>query len=167
MSEHVIALDPGGRSGWASARMDVDRLELTGTGVMRQDQMARWLANQQDVGQMGDREWPEFHPEFDVIVAESWRPRRINGSMNWIENDPLLSAQHLGQIRLIADLSGAKYVEYAPAQKPTWVASMPTVFGTLDEDSNEQHDIDARMHLWGYFFENWFTGTVDSEGVIV
>lgn len=153
--EHVIALDPGGRSGWASARMDLDRFELTGTGVLRQDMMARLLADWQGV-----TAWPAStrRRTYDVIVAESWRPRRINGSMDWTEGDPLLSAQHLGQIRLIAQLSGAKYVEYSPAQKPVWVASMPAKLKELDVDSNELHDQDARMHLWGYFFENWFSG---------
>lgn len=160
--EHVIALDPGGRSGWASARMDVDRFELTGTGVLRQDMMALELAKWQSVG-FGVIDDP---PRFDVIVAEAWRPRRKNGSMDWIERDPLLSAQHLGQIRLIAQLSGAKYVEYPASQKPTWTSSMPSKLLELDLDSNEQHDQDARMHLWGYFFENWFTAAVEPESVV-
>lgn len=168
--ENVIALDPGGRSGWASAYMHQDRLELTGTGVLRQDMMARWLADQQ---QIGTRDCVDdsglsmrMDPSYDVIVAESWRPRRKNGSMDWIEGDPLLSAQHVGQIRLIADLSGAKYVEFSPAQKHVWVASMPAKLKALDVDSNEQHDQDARMHLWGYFFEQWFSGDGDPEECI-
>ena len=179
MSEHVIALDPGGRTGWASARMDVDRLELTGTGVLRQDLMARTLAEWQAIEVRGTRNpmpnLEEYYqlvvvpqPTFNVVVAESWRPRRDErGKMDWIEGDPLLSAQHLGQIRFIADLSGATYREYSPMQKPAFTASMPKVLLDLDADSNEQHDKDARMHLWGYFFENWFTATVDPESVVV
>jgi hypothetical protein len=176
MTERVIALDPGGRSGWASATMSIDRLVVTGSGVLRQDWMARWLAAEQSVhfiqpsveglGKIRG----VLHPDgrkHDVIVAESWRPRRKNGSMDWIEGDPLLSAQHLGQIRLIADLSGAKYVEYAPAQKPIWVASMPDKLKALDDLSSEQHDQDARMHLWGYFFTEWFSGEVDPEDCVV
>jgi hypothetical protein len=38
---------------------------------------------------------------------------------------------------------------------------MPRKLRDLDSDSNEQHDQDARMHLWGYFFENWFSGEGD------
>lgn len=161
MTEHVIALDPGGRSGWASARMALDRFEFTGSGVLRQDHMARWLVNEQNIMDIDGS--PGFGKSFDVIVAESWRPRRIDGKLDWIEGDPLLSVQHLGQIRLIADLSGARYVEYSPKQKPVWVASMPDKLKALDELSGEQHDQDARMHLWGYFFENWFSGEGDPE----
>jgi hypothetical protein len=170
--ERVIALDPGGRSGWAAAVMGRDYLKVTGTGVLRQDKMARWLASAQRIGRQGaqaaDGQWIDTSgPSYDVIVAESWRPRRINGSMDWIEGDPLLSAQHVGQIRLIADLSGARYVEFSPSQKPIWVASMPDKLASLDDLSNEQHDQDARMHLWGYFFTEWFTGETDPEDCVV
>jgi hypothetical protein len=167
--EHVIALDPGGRSGWASAKMDVDRLELTGTGVLRQDVMARWLAREQAVHYVspeGKIKGILRHRHYDVIVGESWIPRRKNGKMDWIEGDPLLSAQHVGQIRLIADLSGARYVEQPPSNKHVYVASMPEALKAIDEISLEQHDQDARMHLWGYFKDNWFTATVDPERVV-
>lgn len=165
VTEHVIALDPGGRTGWASARMGLDHFEFTGSGVLRQDMMARWLVDQQNI--LDQNGAPGFGKSFQVIVAESWRPRRKNGSMDWIEGDPLLSAQHLGQIRLIADLSGARYVEYSPKQKPVWIASMPAVLKALDDLSSEQHDQDARMHLWGYFFENWFSGEGEPEDYVV
>jgi hypothetical protein len=179
--EHVIALDPGGRSGWASARMSLDRLELTGTGVLRQDAMARWLAGVQGVYYI---ERPRIHSPFlhesepgqaplklrrrtfDVIVGESWRPRRKDGKMDWIEGDPLLSAQHVGQIRFIADLSGARYVEQPPSNKEMYTASMPLALLDMDSDSNEQHDKDARMHIWGYFKDNWFSATGEPEIVI-
>jgi hypothetical protein len=87
--------------------------------------------------------------------------------MDWIEGDRLLPAQHVGAIRLIADLSGARYTELAPAQKHIWVASMPPIFHKLDEYSSEQHDQDARWHLWGYFFTNWFTGKVKPEDTVI
>ena len=168
MSEHVIALDPGGRSGWASARMSEDRFELTGTGVLQQALMADWLAEHQGVIYQfsGELRRPGSRA-YDVVVAESWKPRRINGSMDWIEGDALLSAQHLGQIRWIARRSGARYVEYGPNQKHIFTASMPASLRALDEHSNEQHDQDARMHLWGYFMENWFTTKVDPEATVI
>lgn len=162
--QHVVALDPGGRSGWASAQMSEDKLHVTGFGVLRQDLMARWLADKQAVSYLFA---PVGGRAFDVIVCESWRPRRKDGKMDWIEGDPLLSAQHVGQIRLIADLSKSQYVEYAPKQKPVWTASMPHRLKVLDAESGEQHDQDARMHLWGYFFENWFTGSVDPEDLVI
>lgn len=161
MSEHVIAIDPGGRTGWASGRMDVDRLELTGWGVLPQREFALWLAKQQNVkGPPIDGPVPH---EYDVLVTESWRPRRQNGSMDWIEGDPLLSAQHVGQIRMIAWLSAAKYVEQQPSDKTTWTATLHPVLQELDRRSSEQHDQDARWHLWGYFFTNWFTASKDAD----
>lgn len=165
MSEHVLAVDPGGRTGWAAAHMGTNKLRFTGTGVLRQDTFARWLAEQQRIVSLvsGDGQARLY----DVIVAESWRPRRQNGSMDWIENDPLLSAQHVGQIRLIADLSGARYVEQQPSDKPTSLASMPPEILALDEDSNEQHDKDARMHLWLYFFRNWFDPAAGPVEILV
>lgn len=169
MIERVVALDPGGRSGWAAAQMSVDKLVLTGSGVFRQDRMARELAAWQNVFYVkpGARV-NDLHPRaWDVIVAESWRPRRKNGSMDWIEGDPLLSAQHVGQIRFIADLSGARYVEQSPAQKHVFEASLPAKLKSLDDLSSEQHDQDARLHLWGYFFSEWFTGSVDPEDCVV
>lgn len=156
--------------------MTYDRLELTGTGVLRQDKMARWLADRQNVHyrrvELENGVWLgsvgfDPHPRtYDVIVAESWRPRRKDGKMDWIEGDPLLSAQHVGQIRLIADLSGARYVEQPPSNKKMYTASMPKALLDLDPLSNEQHDQDARMHLWGYFKDVWFTASREPELII-
>lgn len=165
MSEHVIAVDPGGRTGWAAGIMSPDRLELTGWGVLPQRAFALWLAHEQGV------EGPKAQilndgptaKTYDVIVSESWRPRRQNGKMDWIENDPLLSAQHVGQLRMIAWLSGARYTEQQPADKNTWLATLHPVLRELDKRSSEQHDQDARWHLWGYFFTNWFTATKDAD----
>lgn len=163
MSERVIALDPGGRSGWASAVMSTDRLEFVGSGVLRQDLMARQLAKWQGVIGPAGRRHPVIEAEYAVIVNESWRPRRINGTMDWIEGDPLLSAQHVGQIRLIADLSAARYVEQAPSQKNVYRANFPAKLESLNEFSSEMHDQDARLHLWGYFFDQWFTASKSPE----
>lgn len=161
MSEHVIALDPGQRTGWASARMDVDRFELIASGVKAQREMALWLAEQQGVAFMNNPgRWEYVGREYDVLVWESWRPFLKNGSMDWIKGDRLLPAQHVGQIRLIAWLSGARGVEQEPSQKKPYLASLPPALRALDAESSEQHDQDARRHLWGYFFENWFTGQV-------
>lgn len=162
--EHVVAMDPGGRSGWAAAKMGPDYLKLTGTGVLRQDLMADWFATQQGI--IAPKGYQPKPRTFDVAVIEAWRPRRINGSMDWIEGSNLISAQHVGQLRWIARTSGAKIVMYEPAQKDGFVASMPPLWLSLDQDSNEQHDQDARMHLWGYFFDEWFSATQDPEGLI-
>lgn len=168
-AERVIALDPGQRTGYAIAEMSEDYFRLVESGVMPQREMALVLAKWQAL------DWPTERlssvarpavPRFNVITWESWRPRRKNGSMDWIEGDRLLPAQHVGQIRLIAWMSGAKMVEQEPADKSAFTASLPAVLDDLDQESNEQHDQDARWHLWGYFFRNWFTGTKDPNDFI-
>jgi hypothetical protein len=179
MSEHVLAVDPGGRSGWASGRMSEDRLEMTGGGVLRQDLMADWLAEQQMIVRAADvvhappqrcgaktLTWGR-PPRYDVVVYESWLPRRQNGSMDWIERNPLLSVQHVGQVRWITLKSGATLVTQHPSDKPTALASMPKGLLDLDRFSNEQHDKDARMHLWLYFFRNWFTASKSPEDTVI
>jgi hypothetical protein len=93
------------------------------------------------------------------MVYESWYPREENGSMEWIKGDRLLTPQHIGQLRFVADLSGAKIVEQHPTDKPQAKATMPQVLKDYDYYSNEQHDKDARMHLWLYFWREWFTAT--------
>lgn len=166
MSEHVLACDPGGRSGWASAVMDKDHFRFTGSGVLRQDLMPDWFASEQGVGSAHQSLF--LTPVFGVFVYESWYPRRNEqGKMDWIEGDPLVSAQQIGALRWIARASDAKIVTQHPSDKPIAVATMPDVFKELNRDSNEQHDQDARMHLWLYFWRNWFEGSVRPEEVFV
>jgi hypothetical protein len=167
MSEHVLACDPGGRSGWASAKMSKDRFEHTGSGVLREDLMPDWFAEQQDVGLQDEQNFPGT-PLFNVLVYESWYPRRDDqGKMDWIEGAALLPVQQIGALRWIAKASGAKIVTQHPSDKPIAVATMPYVLDQLNRDSNEQHDQDARMHLWLYFWRNWFEGTKRPEDVFV
>ena len=171
MAAHVIAFDPGGRSGWASALMTEDRFELTGGGVLRRDLMGDWFAVQQSVtGPSLSKRLRQAGinraPKYDVMVYESWRPRRENGSLDWIEGDPLLHAQHIGALVQIARLSGAKIIEQHPSDKPQALANMPEAILDLDRFSNEQHDKDARMHLWLYFWRQWFSATVDPASTV-
>jgi hypothetical protein len=167
MSEHVLACDPGGRSGWASARMSKDRFEHTGSGVLREDLMPDWFAHEQNVWYTPLRSVIGTKA-FDVLVYESWYPRRDDqGKLDWIEGAALLPVQQIGALRWIAKASGAKIVTQHPSDKPIAVATMPNVLAQLNRDSNEQHDQDARMHLWLYFWRNWFEGTKRPEEVFV
>jgi len=170
--EHVLACDPGGRSGWASAQMSEDYFRLTGSGVLREDLMPDRFAEWQTVSTLRnptptlEEYLPILHkPTFDVFVYESWYPRRdkTSGSMDWIESSPLTSVQQIGALRWIARASGAKIVTQHPSDKPIASATMPKALLALDRDSNEQHDQDARMHLWLYFWRNWFNGLVRPE----
>jgi hypothetical protein len=167
-AERVIALDPGQRTGFAVAEMALDYFHLVESGVKPQREMALWLAKQQGIASMTDpQRWDgPLVPRFNVVTWESWRPRRKNGSMNWIEGDRLLPAQHVGQIRLIAWMSGAKMVEQEPADKRTFLANLPAGLREFDDESSEQHDQDARWHLWGYFFREWFSATVEPNATL-
>lgn len=176
MSELVMACDPGGRSGWAEATMDVDRLELGEAGVLPMRDMGLWAAEQQRVGRLvngrgrGDE---DFTPRWGVMVIESWRPFPRDGSMNWIQGSNLIYAQHVGQVRLVADLSGAQIVmqeprdKYNPTTKTVPPQAYPQAMLDIDALSSEQHDQDARYHLWVYFFRNWFTGAKEPNDCIV
>lgn len=140
--------------------MDTDVFEFTGGGVLREDMMPDYFAHWQGVGRIDERQ-PEWQATFDVFVYESWYPRRdAQGKMDWIEGSPLMPVQQIGALRWIARKSGARIVTQHPNDKPMAVATMPKEFKALNRDSNEQHDQDARMHLWLYFWRNWFTGAV-------
>lgn len=167
-TEHVFACDPGGRSGFATARMGLNRFEFTGGGVLREDMMPDYFARQQMVGmQDSDAIFGEWARAYDVMVYESWYPREQNGSMEWIKGSPLTEAQQIGALRWIARASGAKIITQHPSDKPMAVATMPDVLAQLNRDSNEQHDQDARMHLWLYFWRNWYDGSVRPADTVI
>lgn len=171
MAKRVIALDPGGRSGWAEAHMSRDRLEYREGGVLPQGEVGVWLASQQGVQQ--GVPVAVVRPRWDVFVCESWRPRRRAGSMDWIEGSPLIYAQQIGEARLAAKLSGATFKMQEPRDKYDFATgtvpppSYPTAFKEIDALSSEQHDQDARYHLWVYFFRNWFTGKVNPDVTVI
>jgi hypothetical protein len=152
--------------------MTTDQLVLGDGGVLPQKDMAVWLARQQGVVGEQHRLETLIRKQWDIMVCESWRPFRRNGSMDWIEGSPLIYAQHVGQVRLVSMLAGAKYVEqqprdkYNPATHTVPPASYPQVLLDVDAESSEQHDQDARYHLWVYFFRNWFTGTTKPDDCV-
>jgi hypothetical protein len=163
-TENVIALDPGERTGWATAIMGPDSFEFTGYGVFPRRDMALWLAVYQGI-RYDARRWSP--PTYDRMVWEAWIPRRQNGSMDWIEGDRLLSPRHVGHFELIAWMSGTPTWEYGADRKKLFQASMPPQLEALQAEASEQHPKDALMHLWGWFFSNWFTATKTPEACIV
>lgn len=154
MPERVIAIDPGERAGWATATMDKNSLTGIEHGVLACKDMALELTDWQG---LGTHKTAKGVPKHDVIVYETWRPRRIGGSMDWIQGNQLLSAQLVGQIRLVAWLSGARLKGYGPDRKTVAMTSMPGQLRHRMDQCPEQHDQDALMHLWMYAFENWVT----------
>lgn len=150
--------------------MGPDIFEFTGSGVLRGgDLMPDYFAAQQDVGHYGDGGFRSntAKPEFDVFVYESWYPREEDGGMEWIKGNALYTPQQIGALRWIARQSGAKIVTQHPSDKKAANITMPGVFAKLNRDSTEQHDQDARMHLWLYFWRNWFVGNVGPSEVFV
>lgn len=154
MPERVIAIDPGERAGWASATLDENSLTGIEHGVLPCKDMALELFHWQHKVSV---DHPNGGRPFDVIVYETWRPRRIAGSMDWIQGNQLLSAQLVGQIRMVAWLSKAKLKGYGPDRKTVSLTSMPGALRFRMDSCPEQHDQDALMHLWMYAFENWVT----------
>lgn len=170
-TERVIACDPGGRTGWASATMGLNSIEHLAAGATAQGSFARHLADMQAVigpphtkpgGQPVQRPLSLLTRYYDMIVYETWVPRPQQGSMEWIKGDRLLSAQHVGQIRLIAKLSGAKLVAQPPKAKTPGQAFIDSTrwgveFSAMQGELSEQHGKDALMHLALYYAENWWS----------
>lgn len=159
--------------------MDVDRFELGEGGVLPMRDMGLWLAEQQCVIGPGIARHPAVagpaRRRWEKLICESWRPFPRDGGMQWIQGSNLIYAQHVGQVRLIAMLSGVECVMQEPRDKYRTVnghrelppPGYPQKLLDIDAQSSEQHDQDARYHLWVYFFRNWFTGTVDPEDCVV
>lgn len=172
-NKHVIALDPGERTGWASARMGPDQIEITGYGTLPRREMALHLAASQAVASLSVPE--EFAAVaartrlYDRMVWESWSPRpdKTTGSMEWIKGDKLLSARHVGHFELIAWLSGCETREYGPDRKTGFQLTMPPQIVAIQREQSEQHPKDALMHLWGDFYVNYFSATKTPEECVV
>lgn len=165
-STRVVVFDPGDRrTGIATATVAPGRLTKVKGFVMPLKEVALWLAEQQHVmGLYAPSDGGELcygKPTFDVIVYETWRPRPVNGDMNWIQGNPLLSAQLVGMIRLIGFLSGALLRGQGPDVKKAAFAQIESgmpgtaILKRRIHSSTEQHDKDALAHLWRYYCDHW------------
>ncbi len=142
-AHHIVSLDPGERTGWATLAMSENRLEIVEHGVLSVREMGFWLA--------------ETMPRYHACVIETWRPRPKGGSMNWIQGNQLLPVHVIGMARLCAWRSGTQIVNFGPDRKHVWERTLPDEFKARMKGSNEQHDQDALLHGWGYFWTNWVT----------
>lgn len=137
------------RTGWAAGSLSLNSFEDLESGVMKPQDFALWLAFMQAVG--------GGVAEFDKIVVESWKLRR-DKALSMIGSE-FPSPQQIGQVRLVCWLSHTPIVWQHPSDKHVAVQTMPEWLRVYDEDSSEQHDCDARQHLWLYYFRNWFDPT--------
>ena len=164
-SQRVLAIDPGdSRTGWARATLSENTITHLEHGVN----------NHMDFGLTLHHGMRECDPAegggrlYDVLVYETWLPRPKDGSMAWIQGNQLLAAQLIGQIRLAGWLYDAKLVGQPPSAKGPAVAQMlnhiPDEWSSIAYRSHEQHNQDAVMHLWSYFWTNWVS---DPERIVV
>lgn len=149
----------------ATATVRPGRLTKVKGFVMDTKEFPLWLAQQQHVIGLGSTEELCYvgkgERAFDVVVYETWKPRPIDGSMSWIQGNPLISAQMVGQIRLIAWLSKATLRGQGPNVKKAAFAQIESgmpgtaILKRRIHSSTEQHDKDALAHLWRYYRDHW------------
>jgi hypothetical protein len=139
--ERVLVVDPGHRSGWATATLLENRITDLAHGVLAPAEMADKLFDEQD--------------QHDVLIWETWRLRPQNGSCSWAQGNEFLEVQLIGDLRGTARRAGMKHKSYGPDRKRAFTASMPQALRDEMAQCPEQHDQDALMHLWGYTIENW------------
>ena len=80
--------------------------------------------------------------------------------MAWIQGNQLLAAQLIGIIRVAGWLYSAELKGQGPNKKKPAVAQMEKnkagkYLLARMENCHEQHDQDAIMHLWSYFWRHW------------
>lgn len=99
---------------------------------------------------------------YDVVVYETWRLYPEMGK-RMVGND-MQPSQLVGMIRLCAWLNPkVKLVSQGANIKKTAMKTMPDWIKARMELSTEQHDQDALMHLWHYYWTNYWTPE-DSHG---
>lgn len=137
LPSRIIATDPGERTGWAHGLVDeAGKLEVTGQGVSTIKDFGLKLV--------------EVAGNYDVIIYETWRlyPEMAK---RMIGND-MQPSQMVGMIRLAAWMHpNVRLVSQGARIKKTALKTMPDWMVERMTESSEQHDQDALMHLW-YFY---------------
>lgn len=141
MPETVLAIDPGERVGWAHGVLDDSSFEVTGQGVTPLRPFALKLE--------------EVWPNYDTVVYESWRLYPTAGK-TMIGND-MQPSQLVGMIRFIGWHHQPQVgMVVQPAKiKDTALKTMPEWLHERMKLSTEQHDQDALMHLWHYYWKTY------------
>lgn len=146
MAKTVLAIDPGERVGWATGLIHPDppgeppRLKVTNQGVHALKDFALKLY--------------ESYAKYDVVIYETWR--LYPGMGKALVGNDMQPAQLVGMIRLCGWLNPkVKLVSQGASIKKTALRTMPAEIKDRFERSSEQHDQDALMHLWFYFWEKY------------
>lgn len=142
MTVRVMAIDPGERTGWAIGEIDPEAPELT--------------IVEQGVDQLRDFAFllREKIEEVDVVVYETWR-LYPHMARKLIGND-MQPSQLVGIIRFVSWLNPeVALVSQGATIKKTAFKTMPDDMKRRLANSSEQHDQDAVMHLWFYFWSKY------------
>lgn len=133
----TLAIDPGERVGWARGNVLPSGLEIMGQGVTPLKDFAMKLFTSIS--------------DYDVVVYESWRLYPA-AAKAMIGND-MQPSQLVGMIRMMGWLHpSVKMVVQGANIKRTACKTMPDWLVERMGRSNEQHDQDALMHLWHYWW---------------
>jgi hypothetical protein len=142
----AIAIDPGERVGWATSILTSTELTDIKQGVTPLKDFAMKLG--------------KVAGEYDVIVYEAWRLYPA-AAKSMIGND-MQPSQLVGMIRYFGWLNPqVKMVVQGANIKTTAEKTMPDWFKERMALSSEQHDQDALMHLWHY----WWTLNVKEKSL--
>ena len=147
MTLRIIALDPGGTTGWALAD-----IEEGGHIEFKHDMLERMNHHKELHDTL-----ESFEP--DIIVCESFEYR--NANRPGLE---LISVEYIGVMKLFAETSGTPYVMQKAAQGK--IRDKPTAFVKPDNlkrlslyHPNQVHAMDAYGHLLYYIINK--PGDVD------
>ena len=100
-------------------------------------------------------------PEYDAQTGKLRLLKYDSDGNGKVDTVSYMDGSRIVRIEIDKDEDGKvdRWEYYGPDQKEVAMASMPDWFrAIMDGESYEQHDKDALMHLWLYYFDNWFTG---------
>lgn len=142
MPETVLAIDPGERVGWATGSLDHAEFKVVEQGVHGLRDFAIALGKNIN--------------KYDTLVYEAWR-LYPNAGKAMIGND-MQPSQLVGIIRYLGWINPTvRVVTQGATIKKTALKTMPEDVTARFKRSTEQHDKDAVMHLWHYYWLNYVT----------
>lgn len=142
MPEKVLAIDPGESVGWAWGHLDADSFRIAEQGVHQLKDFAVKLGTS--------------IADYDTVVYESWR--LYPGMAKRMVGNDMQPSQLVGIIRYLGWINPhVKMVTQGAAIKTTALKTMPDEVSARFERSTQQHDKDAVMHLWHYYWLNYVT----------
>ena len=134
----VLATDPGERTGWVIGTIGPDGLTIDERGVDGVRDFAQKLES--------------LVRQVDVVVYEVWRLYRHKAKQ--LTGNDMQPSQVVGMIRYEAWKQQKKVVSQGAQIKSTALKTMPQGMQDQMAESSEQHDQDAVMHAWFYYWKN-------------